>query len=349
MKDVLAEVCAGSDENLSRITHATLTYESEGKWKGPSTPPGLEQIKDPLTREHIREAYQPETTSLARKTVFWDGLRLRVDRTLPPERKEYTIVGTEDAIVFLAPWLGTDKQYEPIEYVVRIRTREDVGIPDGHPLNQGVPMDGRDQRLAISDYLSIAQERNLDIDVSREGQLIRLLVDDVERKSRREFVIDPDQGYNAVTYRHWSTKRSDVEPDGVIESEYAEGPPGAFHMVHQTNWSSAGVSPSTPERIVRESETRLVDSDFSAPPDPSVFSLDGLGIPVGARIEDQITGETYHYGVDAPAGGTLDGIEWKASGPKNGQDWWKWVVLAAVMLCGGLFFVRQRYRSRLGT
>ena len=96
------------------------------------------------------------------------------------------------------------------------------------------------------------------------------------------------------------------------------------------------------ERFVTEGETRLTESHFDSPPDPSVFSIDGLGMPIGARIENQITGETYHYGVDAPGVATLDGIAWRASGPRNRTAWWRWAVLAIVALSGGAVLAYRR-------
>ena len=350
VSDVLAEIEAGSDANLALITSGILKYSVETKWRGPKKPPLIDRMTDPKLRKAIESTYQPERDLTVIMDVWWDGLQLRLDLTEPPEQIERTIVGSHDAVVFKAPWMGTDRQFQAVDYVARIQPISKVSSPLAHPLNQGVPMYSHSDRLTLSTYLRAAKTRSLKIDVARKDGLVELVIDDSERFSRREFIIDPAQGYNVVTYRNWSTKLSDVEPDTVIKTTYSEGPPGAFHM-SRTNHVSHQLldgpgQNKPPATIATELDCELVSADFSAPPDEALFTIDSLGLPVGARIEDTIQGKTYHYGVDAPASATLDNIEWTASGAHPSANWWRWLVSATVLTTVILAIASLYFRSR---
>jgi hypothetical protein len=44
-----------------------------------------------------------------------------------------------------------------------------------------------------------------------------------------------------------------------------------------------------------EEHIRLVEIDLSKRPDPKLFTIDGLNLPRGARIQDRIAGRNYKY------------------------------------------------------
>lgn len=156
-----------------------------------------------------------------------------------------------------------------------------------------------------------------------------------------------------MTYRNWSTKLSDVEPDTVITTTYSEGPRGAFHM-SGTNHVSHQIldgpgQNKPPATIATELDCQLISADFGTLPDKSLFTIDSMSLPIGARIEDTLQGKNYHYGVDAPASATLDNIEWTVSGPHPSSNWWRWlvsaVVLTSVVLATVVFYFRSRARA----
>ena len=256
--DTLAEVEAGSDGNLTLIKPGTFKYRIRTKWRGPKKPPRIDRLVDPALREAAESTYQPERDTEMDMTVYWAGDRVRLDQTAPPDQVERTIIGTDDAVVFTAPWLGTDRQFQSADYVARIKPVSKAGQPLAHPLNQGVPMYSHSDRLTLSSYLRSARSRTLKMDVSRKDELVSIRINDPERFSRREFIVDPLQGYNVVTYRSWSTKQASDDPETVIQTTYVEGPPGAFHM----------------SRLVRTRVMLLQEPDESEPNDKITTELD---------------------------------------------------------------------------
>ena len=114
---VLAEVIAGSDANFAAITHGTFAYESKGTRTGPRTAPFLDQISDPMIRVTTEKNYKRTQTWTQSWRSWWDGTQLRLDQTAPLDQTQHAVVGAEDAVVFVAPWLGTENQYDPKDYV----------------------------------------------------------------------------------------------------------------------------------------------------------------------------------------------------------------------------------------
>ncbi len=112
--------------------------------------------------------------------------------------------------------------------------------------------------------------------------------------------LSPEQGYGIVRAKHWMPGDSEAdEPQTVQEARFRKAGNGAFVVEYrksrQMRLVDGGFQPK------REEEVTLLEIDMQIKLDPKQFTLDGLDLPVGAQVHDNISGTKYGYGVPAVA------------------------------------------------
>ncbi len=260
---LIDEVVAGCDANLSLIERGRASYS-------------------------VSHSYPDGRKSLLSgpAALFFDGPRLRVDIA------DRRMIQDEDRlVVFIATDLGTAGGRDARNYnvTVDVPTRRSE-LVWAHPRMQGLT---RLENIA-QDIRAVRENREWNLGAEAEGSLIK-----VTRESsglKVEYWVDPSQGYGVVRHAKWSKRITNL-PAVEVDSKYRRVGNGAYVV-------------SDCKRVFREpneggyrtyEETRVVLMEIALAehPDPTVFTIDGLGLPKGARIQDRINNREYVFGVSA--------------------------------------------------
>jgi hypothetical protein len=122
--------------------------------------------------------------------------------------------------------------------------------------------------------------------------LVRLALEG--RAGRTVFWLSPAARYSVVRSEIWRGKATEAnEPYIVYDASFRKTDNGAFVLEHRLLHEDAFVDGV--QRPSRDEEVTLLDINMPSELDPDVFTLDGLGLPAGARIVDRVSGTETEY------------------------------------------------------
>lgn len=263
---LLDEVIAGAESNLEKIAFGSARYRLTGK------------------RYNRRDGTWSDVESDIR--VLFDGARYREDHG------DQRVLFTGDAYVeFHAPYLGTPDEYEPFNYSVIVREPVFEKPLTAHPRMQGLLLPTN----IAEEIRAMRTKGDWDFSCERDAGGIIIVASSATLRVEATYRVDPRQGYGVTNYQ----VRRLAEPPGVttqVESSYRLNSNGA-HVVDGTRrqlWAVIG------DKLIDRSDTQiaLVDIDLQNRPPPHELRLEGLGLPIGARIQDRIHGREFLFGVD---------------------------------------------------
>jgi hypothetical protein len=271
---LLDEVIAGIEANASLIVNGTAQYSVTTTTLLPAERPGL-----PVER-----------TQSENVTVYFSGRRTRFD-----SETMRTIVDDERFIDFDATDLGTPRQRQPHNYSAVIQVRAAA-----RPLKVHPRMLGLGEMDTLADMIRACRKRQgCQLEAVKDASTIKITLRSDSAYAKDEFIVAPEQGYGAISRRMWSLKIND-QPYREVESEFMRTDNGAFVLSRTRMVDRRARSPEdrTLHDLVRV-RASLVSIRLGEDPNPEVFTIAGLGLPKGARIQDRINGKEYLFGVSA--------------------------------------------------
>ncbi len=305
---LLDEIVAGSEANFELIDHGRASYEEIVKLDG----------------EH-------SYTELF--TIQFDYPLLRADM---PDR---IVIYKPDYVIRYFTRIGPKPEYPPREHRAVILDPALSSQPSLHPRLQPssrIPHAG-------SIIRSVRRDPNGTISTQRRvDEHIEVRYENPSAYIRAVFIVAPQLGYSFTRIEEFALKSSDSTPSSELTMSYRRIPSGAYiveerHEVDRL-WDGDEYS-HTRERV-----TRLVDFD-PARPSPDLFRLESIGLPEGARIDDQINQRRYIFGVTAVTEDDIGAVDvtgpWRGRAPRR-------VLLIGTLVIGlvVLWFgvIRQRFR-----
>lgn len=260
--DLLDEVIAGSDANVSMIEHGTARYSV------------------------VQTIFRPEKDAQTwTVVVHFDGSKTRIDSGW-----RRTIVDEERVVDFDAEFLGTPSQRQTHNYsaIIRVKSRAKPFL--AHP-----------RMLGFGDLLSAAEavrqmrsQPKWRLKAEKDGEAIHVAAESEELGGKIEFWSSPDKGYAVTRYKKWAL-HSPERPYDEIESEFTRADNGSFVLARSTRICRVYES-SSGLRDVTETHIELKTIALTKKPDSRLFTLEGLDVPQGARIQDRINGKEYLFG-----------------------------------------------------
>ncbi len=278
---LLDEIVAGSEANFELIDHGRASYEEIVNLDG-------------------------EHSHTQQFTIQFDYPVLRADM---PDR---IVIYKPDYVIRYFTRMGPQPEYPPREHRVVIVDPAIASPPPVHPRAQypsprlphaGSILTGvrRDPNGTINTQHRV--DGHIEVRYENRGAHIRAI-----------FVVAPQFGYSLTRIEEFALKSSDSIPFRELMMSYRRIPSGAYiveerHELHRL-WHGDEYSHTT------ETLTRLVDFD-PARPSPDVFRLESIGLPEGARIDDQINQRRYIFGVTAVTEDDIGVVE--VTGPWRGR------------------------------
>jgi hypothetical protein len=277
---LLSEVVAGFESHHCLIQKGVAQYTVTLSSKGGSEQERKEQTADSFNA-----------------MIYFDGSKARWDF------RNWRCVrdGTHD-IEFNAARLGAPDELAAPHYIAHIYELYGGGISPHsyHPrwLGHSVkPEIAKLSEFTIADLIRrLRQSSKAKVTVAREGPLIKLVAEYSDAHFKRQYLIDPRQGYSVVRLLGWNVGKFDQPVDEII-TEYTDAGGGAFIASEQIFVKRRFADGKWVELPAQH--TKLIKATLGETPDPKLFTLDGLGLPRGARIQDKTTGRLYLYGVNA--------------------------------------------------
>jgi len=347
--DLIEEIIAGSDANTVAVTEGTWTYRV--KSISQMSEAGVERMisfmPTPEQREAMRKQLQPTVTRTRTRTtrLYLAPDLLRYDVSDDEGGDERKILRDGQCLSFSANWLGTESQYDARDYSVIITPIEFGGIPGAHPLFVGL----RSHDSLFSSTADVARGRRNDLErcsFKRDGDMIVLTLTDDRKSWRGQYVIDPKHGYLVNDIEEIQTDTGEVLR--WRKSEFQQNAAGGWFVSRQDSGSKIRTRNDEGQVVPAKKSERHVEliSFEEGPVDEAVFTIEGLGLPIGGYIQDKINDKMYHYGVDADPSESFDETEWVATGPKPVSRGWLWlgsgIAAGAVVLCLAFVVIRRR-------
>jgi hypothetical protein len=320
---LVSEVVAGQEANRELLQFGTAQYE--------------------ITREEFyrrdaapKSAYAgPHKTSVEFRVVF-DYPHIRT------ETNDERVVHRPDHAIVFRTKPGPQASYPAYEYSAIIEVPSAAPIPLFHP---GIQHEIRG--VSFIDRIRSARDKpHLGIQVTAkkaDDGLIEINIDSPASFWRGEYWIDPDQGYQLVRGNQYALKSSSDQPVLTFQAGYQQVSGGAFILNErqQTDWINLNGD------LLKRSHTDMRLTSFDdAKPDPTLFQLESLGLPVGARITDRINKKHYVYGVSAVTEADIPTFGVTGPDESNRPFPLGMIFVAAAMLLGGvaigLWFRRER-------
>jgi hypothetical protein len=347
--DLIEEIIAGSDANSVAVTEGTWTYRVNSSQQ--SSEAGIERLVElyPLgdRRDEFRKQLQAGPTTRVETVKLYlapDLLRYDVSDDLGGDDRE--ILRNGQCLSFSANWLGTESQYNARDYSVMITSPEHKSFPNIHPLHTGL----NSHKSLFSSMADVARGRRNDMErcsFQRDGDRIVMILTDQIKSWQGRYVIDPAHGYLVSDIEEILTDTGEVLE--WRKSEFQQNAAAGWFVSRQDSGRNGRVLDDNGKPVPgtkSEKHSELI-SFAEGPVDESVFTIEGLGLPIGGMIQDRINDKMYHYGVDADPSESFDETEWVATGPKPVSRGWLWLglgtVAGAVVVC--LAFVVTRRRS----
>ncbi|HUY31180.1 MAG TPA: hypothetical protein VMV69_00260 [Pirellulales bacterium] len=326
------EVIAGTEANLALIEHGTATYSVR---RTNVVPAGLDVPGDVKIAHgtYTKEGEVRVSFDYPRMHFEWRGTG-RVPGEVATERAIYD---GEYNMRFLVPSAGAGTGTVFIMAGSHSTTGNYL-----HPRKQFRGFWIRPPSFADQLRGMAAADASLTAARQPDG-LVRFANQPTAGKIRGIYWISPNEGYSLVRAQEWPVW-SPVKPPQLYEATARPAGNGAFVLAHRLarfySLSKSGeLEPS------REEESTLREIDLRVRPDPKLFTIDGLGLRVGARIDDQVHGRLYHYGIDA--GGESGILLPRSGGPMTLRYWFIGLNGLAGMLAIGWMIYRAK-RGRPG-
>lgn len=306
---LIDEVIAGNQANMALIQRGTATYRttwrtypSQRKPRGIARSGKDEPDKAPVEGNAVRGPFVSETT------VYFDYPRLRFDwrgngawKDNPTEmREECFIYDGRRLIEYNMPQWG-DKM--DVDRPRRTRgPHHGTSNPNAHnvliwppekkPARQYVDPRGEFDMSLERSIRRWVEELEGSVTAAREKDgLIRL--DFVLRVTHVARWVAPMQGYCVVKRKSWVTLQGKPQLVDDMQVKLRECDNGAYVLSQRDTKSSRVIGNKILPRL--EETVTLVRIDLDAPPDDNVFTLDGLDIPVGTKIQDRAKGRESQY------------------------------------------------------
>lgn len=295
---LLDEIVAGDVANTALIQHGTASYAiTETIWRY-SLPPGRELGDPPDGPGEERGPFDADLTvyfDFPRTRFEWRGNGV-VQRDDAFVYQECTIRDGERTIELNLPQFPgvsiTGRGIDPPIKAGQLRAANVIIYPKEHQRRRLI--DPRQQQTAPSLAVrirSLREDPKASLKAVKEADgLIRC---EVANGSwlRAIYWIDPRKGYCIVKSKQWNPRFE--KPVMIMVASARDAGSGAFVLETRTTKSSICFK----DRMLPHSEEhiRLVGIDLSKRPDPKLFTIDGLGLAKGARIQDRFTGRDYNY------------------------------------------------------
>lgn len=276
---LLDEIAAGAEANVSRVQHGRCTYTE--RWTK-----YLPGSGDRQPSEGEREV-----------AVEFDGPNLWWEL---PDRRGFRDIET-DVDVARQPLGAAVKDAASPNVVCHIYDHGRGGHANAaniyDPRALGFVVGPHARHHTISDIIrSARQHPDVELSATREEYLVKVTWRNASRKLWSEYWIDPGKGYSMVRLRDWFGELPNA-PSSETESRYIEAEKGVFIADHVLEVQRKPVDGRYVSSVRRELSLR--GADLSMRPDPARFTIDGLGLPIGAQIFDVRNRSNYLYGIKA--------------------------------------------------
>lgn len=301
---LLDEIVAGSEANLALIQTGTARYATT--WTSYSY--SRDVHGDERTRTAQRQG--PFRSTL---TVYFDYPRLRFEwrgNGAVTGREadfidEISISDGERLIQYAAPNFRTDAAPEHAPDSPALRRHRGATNPNAHNVliekrSQRRPMMDPRQQMPLS---SVAREvagwrDNPEASLTAVKEADGTIRYDVEQGVyQASSWVSPEHGYCIVKSKSWRSNFGESNPTKEYEATARDAGNGAYVLEHRVLRNGIHVRDDDRIRPHYEEEVQLLSIDLATPPDESLFTIDGLDLPVGTQIQDRIEGRTYHYGM----------------------------------------------------
>ncbi len=308
---LLDEIVAGSDANFELIDHGRASYET------------IVYIDGQHSDTHLH-------------AIHFDYPFLRADTA------NRVFIYKSDYVIDYRMPTGSISEYPAREHRAIIQDPTIASHPPFHPRVQNSP---RATPHAGNIITAVRGETNGTISAQyRLPDRIEVRYENPSEYFRAMYLVAPQLGYSLTRIEEYALKRSDSTPYRELTMSYRRIPSGAYIVEHRHEIKR--LSDGEKHSRTTEAVTRLVDFD-PARPSPDVFRLESMGIPEGARIEDQINQRRYIFGVTAVTEEDIGVVEvtgpWRGTAPRRvlviGT-----VVIGLVVLWFGV--IRRRFRRQ---
>jgi hypothetical protein len=288
---------AGYEANMALIQHGTASYAiTRTIWRYSFAP--NRELGDPPNKPS--EEHGPFDSDL---TVHFDYPRLRFEWRGNGVVKgddgfvheECCIRDGERTIQVNLPQVPgkslTGRGIDPPIQARHLSAANVIIYPKDHQHRRMIDPRQQQGSLSIAEHIrSVREDPMASLKAVREADgLIRCELN--AAVLRATYWIDPEKGYCIVKSNHWNPRFE--KPFQIMVGSVRDAGNGAFVLETRTIKSSICFK----DRMLPnfEEHIRLVELDLSNRPDPKLFTIDGLNLPKGARIQDRITGRDYEY------------------------------------------------------
>lgn len=267
--DLLDEIVAGCEANLNAIQSGHAKYEI-------------------TTARFAKGQEQPK--EVENYDVRFDFPRIRIDSEAGQMRRIFSV---DQVISFDAKNLAHLSKLGPTNFSATIRSRdEEQATISAHPR-----MLGPEKIESIANEIRLLQSNpkwQLDAHNRKDG-LIALRCRSKQLYAEVEYLIAPTLGYGVVSVKEWALSASPTKPYFVMSAQFRKIDPGVF-VLEQRETVISILSDGKLEPYTSE-EVRLKEITLTRDVDASAFTLDGLGLPAGARVMDKVHGRNYLFGL----------------------------------------------------
>ena len=293
---LLDECVAGINANLTLIEHGEATYRlTGGSHGGNSQPWSLKVVFD-----------YPRLRFEWRRDEVVDGQSVTVI--------DHSILDSEQRIHYQPP-LGGLRLPNANIVMITPNLKDSYVLMDPRQQQHQTWVDPPSFAWQIAYMRKRAPDR-LTAWRDEEG-LIEISFQPSIEETRGIYWLSADQGYALVRAKQWSQTWGGKEPSNTYEAKFRQTSNGAFVVSYRHERDCVlekGVL--TPWR---DEELWLESIDLEARPAETTFTVDGLDLPIGAPIHDQLNGREYRFGIDAVE--ERDIKVGQASGPMRLRSW----------------------------
>lgn len=122
--------------------------------------------------------------------------------------------------------------------------------------------------------------------------------------ARGIYLVSPHEGYCLVRADEWPYWPPEGEPARRYEAIARSAGSGAFVLAHRVQMDY--LLSETGELVLdRGDDSTLREVNLGVVPEPKFFTLDGLGLPPGTRIRDNVRGREFRYGIASVTEGDI--------------------------------------------
>jgi len=216
-------------------------------------------------------------------------------------------------------------------------------------------------RITVADLLrTLGNRPDTTLTLQEENSLVKLTMTTQRVRAKFTFWLDPAAGYCVV--REEKTIPPHTAPANERTTEYQRHQATGPFLATVVKQVQRSVTKDNRLEERERTEYRLVDADLNLVPDASLFTLDGLRLPHGARVWDKRTGKEYLYGIPAVQGADINAAvtqvnraEWErqygrvppeVAGASTRPAWLWLVLLVPGLALVGLYGVARLRRAR---